>query len=83
MEDFYTCYNNIGKKVSMPTITSFTENFRQAIYSARHYNKKKDMKSVVFCLTVFNEISYPGFRLNNEKYSAYPDEEEVLLEELL
>jgi len=71
--------NNIGKKVHTPTITSFSENFRQAAYSSRHYNKNKEMKSVIFVLTVFNEITYPGFRLNNEKYSAYPDEEEVLL----
>lgn len=71
--------NNIGKKVHTPTITSFSENFRQAVYSSRHYNKNKEMKSVIFVLTVFNEITYPGFRLNNEKYSAYPDEEEVLL----
>ncbi len=33
----------------------------------------------MFVLTVFNEINYPGFRLNNEKYSSYPDEEEFLL----
>lgn len=37
------------------------------------------MKHVIFVLAVFNEKNYPGFRLNNEKYTSYPDEEEVLL----
>jgi len=30
-------------------------------------------------MNVLNEICYPGFRLNNEKYCAYPNEQEVLL----
>lgn len=30
-------------------------------------------------MAIFNQDGYPGFRLNNEKYSAYPDEEEILL----
>lgn len=69
----------VGEKVRLPSTTSFTENFREAIYSARHKNKDKDIRSVVFVLTIFNQDSYPGFRLNNEKYTAYPDEEEYLL----
>ena len=41
--------------------------------------KNNNTKPVLFVLNVLNEISYPGFRLNNEKYSAYPNELEVLL----
>jgi len=39
----------------------------------------KELKPVLFVLNVFNEINYPGFRLNNEKYSAYPNEYEVII----
>lgn len=69
----------VGAKVSLPCTTNFTENFREALYSAKHVNKDKSIKAVLFVLAVFNEASYPGFRLNNEKYTAYPDEEEAIL----
>ena len=49
------------------------------MYSARHKNKDKTIKPVIFMLCIFNQTDYPGFRLDNEKYTAYPDEEEILL----
>lgn len=63
----------------LPCTTNFTENFREALYSAKHSNRDKNIKSVLFVLCIFNQSSYPGFRLNNEKYTPYPNEEEYLL----
>ena len=37
------------------------------------------MQPVLFVLNIFNENNYPGFRLNNEKYSPYPNENEIVL----
>lgn len=68
-----------GAKIRLPSTTSFTMNFREAVYSAKHVNKNKMIKPVLFVLAIFNEKDYPGFRLNNEKYSAYPDEEEYII----
>lgn len=36
-------------------------------------------KPVLFVITVYNELNYPGFRLSNEKYACYPEEGEVLI----
>ena len=69
----------LGSKIRMPHATNFTENFREALYSAKHVNKDKSIKSVLFVLAIFNEKDYPGFRLNNEKYTSYPNEEDVIL----
>ena len=68
-----------GAKIRLPCMTNFTMNFREAVYSAKHVNKNKQIKPVLFVLAIFNEKDYPGFRLNNEKYSAYPDEEEYIM----
>lgn len=65
--------------MKLPSTTGFTENFREAVYSAKHVNKDKSFKPVLFVLAIFNQRRYPGFRLNNEKYSAYPNEQELLL----
>ena len=71
--------NTVGKKIILPSVSSFNQNFRESMYASRHKNENTDIKSVIFCLTIFNEIDYPGFRLNDERYTCYPDEEEVLL----
>lgn len=71
--------NNVGEKIILPSVSSFNQNFREAMYSSRHKNESLEIKSCIFCLTIFNEIDYPGFRLNDERYTCYPDEEEVLL----
>ena len=68
-----------GAKVRLPCATNFTENFREAMYSAKHVNKDKTIKPVLFVLAIFNEKDYPGFRLNNEKFASYPNEEDVVL----
>jgi len=49
------------------------------MYAGRHKNTESDIKSCIFCVTIFNELDYPGFRLNDERYTCYPDEEELLL----
>lgn len=75
--------DQVGETVHLPSITSFTESFRESIYSLNHLdfikNKNKDIKPVIFVLSLFNQTSYQGFRLNNEKYSAYPGEQEILM----
>ena len=38
-----------------------------------------NQRPVLFILNIFNEINYPGFRLNNERYSSHPEEREFLL----
>ena len=35
----------------------------------------------MFLITIKNQITYNGFRLNNEGYSSYPNEDEYLLME--
>ena len=36
---------------------------------------------VLFVISCQNYQAFPGFRLNNEAYTAYPYEEEILLSE--
>ena len=70
----------IGGQVRIPCVTSFTENFRQAVYSCANYDQTlKGWYPVIFSFAILNQTSYPGFRLNTEKFAAYPDEEEILI----
>ena len=68
----------VGKKIRLPSITSFSENLREAMFSA-NIKANKQQQIVLFMMAFFNQSSYPGFRLSNEKYSPYPDEQEILI----
>lgn len=67
----------IGKKAILPGNIGFYEYIRVALCATKNTSTRQ--RPVLFVLNCFNEHNYPGFRLNNEKYSCYPDEREVLL----
>jgi len=77
MPDIMDWSRAVGKKAKLPANMSFYEHLRMALCATK--SRGSQYKPVLFVLNVFNEINYPGFRLNNENYSAYPDEKEVLL----
>ena len=69
----------VGNNVCLPGNTSTSEIIDVALRFARP-NQADDIP-VLFVYYVWNFINYSGFRLNDERYSAFPDECEHLLPE--
>ena len=68
---------NIGKRAVIPGNIGFSHILRQALVATKSSVSKN--KPVLFVMNIFNEINYPGFRLSNEKFTPYPNENEILI----
>lgn len=64
--------------VKLPCNMSCTQNLGVALGFAVN-GLEQPFKSVLFVISIQNHFGFPGFRLNTENFSAYPQEEEVLL----
>lgn len=54
---------------------------KEAIHFAKARSLYNELVPVLFVLSIQNYRGYAGFRLNLDKYSAYANEQEVLLKE--
>ena len=66
--------------VKLPCNLNCTENLGVALAYAIN-GLEAPFKSVLFVISIQNHYGFSGFRLNSANYSAYPQEEEVLLVE--
>ena len=74
---------NIGKKVRMNGSTTILKNLVTALNYSKCAEDKinKNLKPVLFVYLIKNFKHFYGFRLNNQNYSAYPQEQEYLFME--
>ncbi len=72
--------DNKGKPlyVHLPGNQSCSQNLKVALRFAIG-NRKEDYISTLFVISCQNYCSPDGFRMNNEAYTAYPSEREILL----
>ena len=63
--------------------SSCTRNIKIALEFAHKTSEEceDDQMPVIFVISCQNYDAFPGFRLNNQEYTAYPHEEEILLSE--
>ena len=59
--------------------TSTTKSFRQALLNLN--SKDASLIPVLFTITVRNYLGFHAFRINDERYTAHPYEQEFLLME--
>merc|ERR1711935_1145840 len=73
--------NKVGQMVNMPGTTSTSSNLGVALDFSKCSILDIAMtgKSVLFVFFFKNFIGFPGFRLNQPEFSAFPEEEEYLL----
>ncbi len=67
--------------VCIPGNTSCSQNLRVAIGFAIPEHPKPDFTSVLFVISCKNYESPAGIRMNNEAYTSFPVEREILLVE--
>jgi len=74
-------YYKTGKEVLMHGNMSTTKSLDTALrYSMCNTYSGPDV-SVLFVISIQNNMGFSGFRLNDEKYTAYPGEQVFLLGE--
>ena len=77
--------NKVGQEVNMPGTTSTSSNLGVALGFSKCSTSIEDIeltgKSVLFVFFFQNYTGFPGFRLNQPEFSAFPDEEVYLLME--
>ena len=72
--------NQVGKsQFHLRGNTSCSKSMPQALKFARPDKQKNEFISVLFVIGCQNYERINGFVMNNEAYSAYPSEEEILL----
>ena len=67
--------------VCLPENTSTSMSLKEALVFSKCTSMDTNNLPVLFVFALQNYKGYAGFRLNEDKYSAYPLEEEVLLKE--
>ena len=69
--------------MKLPGNTSTSEDISVALNFAfpLDFQQKEDHVPTLFVISVKNGIRYMGVRMNNECYSAYPSENELVLKE--
>lgn len=68
------------KKICLPSVvSSFYTSLDSALEHSQHPDPNNKDVPVLFVVCMQNYEKFEGFRLNSYKYSAYPQEEEVLL----
>ena len=74
---------NTGKEVNLPGNTSTSRSIKVALNFAKvpQQDSNTTTNSVIFVFLFTNYCGFPGFRLSDSRYSAYPNEEEYLLVE--
>ena len=79
-KELYAFYRSLAGLIMMQGNTSTSESFRVALdFAIKTQTKGRVM--VLFVMLVRNYDGYDGFRLNDIKYSAHPEEREVLFAE--
>jgi len=73
----------IGHSIKMPNQTSTSKYFEVALGFSKCTYQFLNLgeKSTIFVFLIQNYYGFPGFRLTQENYSAFPYEQEYLLEE--
>ena len=72
--------NRVGEEVKIPGNSSCSQNLKIALGFAAA-NPKPDHTSVLFVISCRNYFSPRGVRMNNEAYTSFPVESEILLME--
>ena len=68
--------------IHLPGCTSTSKNLDVALgFSGCHKNYSADHQPVLFVFSIRNWFGFNGFRLNDYKFSVYPQEQEYLLME--
>jgi len=67
--------NQIGNKTSLMGLTSTSKNLDVALgYSQCHTKYKSNQQPVLFIYSILNYRGLEGFRLNDKRFSVYPQE---------
>lgn len=68
--------------INLHSSTSTSKNLEVALdFSKCHTDYSNLQTPVLFVISVLNYTGFKGFRLNDKRYSVYPEEQEVLLME--
>ena len=67
--------------VCLPENTSTSYSIKEALFFSKCTNVDSKNQPVLFVFAIQNFKGFAGFRLNLDKYSAYPAEQEVILKE--
>ena len=63
--------------IKLPGNISTTKSFKQAIACA--HSKSPEFIPVLFVISVRNYLGYHAFRMSDDRYTAFPEEQEFLL----